>query len=66
MQKPELLLYVKPGCPWCDMAEDYLTEHGYSFRSIDVYKDRAAFDELRRDIGPNLCPHPSSRRRSPP
>ena len=56
MQKPELLLYVKPGCPWCDMAEDYLNENGYSFRRIDVRKDRVAFDELRRVSGQTYAP----------
>ena len=56
MQKPELLLYVKAGCPWCDMAEDYLNEHGYRFRSVDVLKDRAAFEELRRVSGQTYAP----------
>jgi len=42
MDKPELLLYVKVGCPWCDLAEEYLNEHGYKFRRIDVLKDRVA------------------------
>lgn len=56
MQKPELLLYVKSGCPWCDIAEDYLNEHGYRFRSVDVRKDRAAFDELRRVSGQTYAP----------
>jgi glutaredoxin len=42
------LLYVKSGCPWCRMAEDYLTEHGYRYERIDVVRDRAAYNEMRR------------------
>jgi glutaredoxin len=38
------------------MAEDYLNEHGYSFRRVDVRKDRAAFDELRRVSGQTYAP----------
>jgi glutaredoxin 3 len=56
MDKPELLLYVKPGCRWCTMAEDYLSEHGYKFRRIDVWKDRVAFDEMRRISGQTYAP----------
>jgi glutaredoxin 3 len=42
------LLYIKGGCPWCRMAEDYLTEHGYRYERIDVTRDRAAYNEMRR------------------
>ena len=56
MQTPELLLYVKSGCPWCDLAEDYLNEHGYKFRRINVCRDRASTlvvgDEVLPDFGP--------------
>jgi glutaredoxin len=56
MDKPELLLYVKAGCPWCDMAEEYLEEHGYKFRRIDVLRDRVAYDEMRRISGQTYAP----------
>ncbi len=48
MSSTQMLLYVKPGCPWCDMAEHYLHKHGYEYERIDVRRDRAAFDELKR------------------
>jgi len=56
MQKPELVLYVKTGCPWCELAEEYLHEHGYKFRRVDVRKDRVAFEEMRRVSGQFYAP----------
>jgi glutaredoxin 3 len=56
MHRPELLLYVKGGCPWCYMAEDYLNRHGYRYRRVDVCQDRAAFAELRRVSGQTFAP----------
>jgi glutaredoxin 3 len=56
MDKPELILYIKAGCPWCDLAEEYLDEHGYKFRRIDVLKDRVAYDEMRRISGQTYAP----------
>ncbi|MEQ1859410.1 MAG: glutaredoxin family protein [Chthoniobacteraceae bacterium] len=43
-----LKLFVKPGCPWCDMAEEWLRGHGYRYTLIDVISDRAAYDEMFR------------------
>ena len=51
-----MILYVKPGCPWCRVAEQYLDERGYKYQSIDVRRDRAAFDELRRISGQSYAP----------
>ena len=56
MDKPELLLYVKAGCPWCDLAEEYLDAYGYKFRRIDVLRDRVAYDEMRRISGQTYAP----------
>jgi glutaredoxin 3 len=56
MHRPELLLYVKTGCPWCYIAEDYLSRRGYRYRSVDVRGHRAAFDELRRVSGQTMAP----------
>jgi glutaredoxin 3 len=41
-----MTLYVKAGCPWCRVAEEYLNKRGYRYKSIEVRKSRAAFDEL--------------------
>ena len=51
-----LNLYVKPGCPWCIDAVDWLRERGYAFREIDVFADRAAYREMIRLSGQSLAP----------
>lgn len=48
MSSNSLILYVKAGCPWCRMAEDYLDKNGYKYTTIDVRKDPAAFKDLQR------------------
>ena len=47
-ERAHFLLYVKGGCPWCRMAEDYLNEHGYRYERVDVTRDRAAYNDMRR------------------
>jgi glutaredoxin 3 len=56
MITPRPFLYLKPGCPWCDEAEDYLKEHGIAYGKADVNTDRAAFDELKRLSGQTKAP----------
>ena len=48
MSSTQLILYFKPGCPWCDVAQHYLDKHGYKYERIDVRRGRAAFDDLKR------------------
>ncbi len=52
----ELILYVKPGCPWCRRAENYLREHGYTYKSVDVISDRVSFAEMKRLSGQTYAP----------
>jgi glutaredoxin len=56
MTTPSLILYVKIGCPWCDLAERYLKKHGYRYKAIEVRRDRATFEELRRVSGQTYTP----------
>jgi glutaredoxin 3 len=51
-----LKLYIKRGCPWCIMAEEWLQGHGYRYAAIDVLADRAAFDEMIRISGQRRAP----------
>jgi glutaredoxin 3 len=52
----ELILYVKPGCPWCRRAENCLREHGYTYKSVDVISDRLSFAEMKRLSGQTYTP----------
>ncbi len=49
-------LYVKPGCPWCEEAEEYLQEHDIAYDKVDVLSNPAAFDEMKRLSGQTKTP----------
>jgi glutaredoxin 3 len=51
-----MILYVKPGCPWCSVAEDYLDKRGYKYQRVDVRRDPLAMAELRRISGQTFAP----------
>ena len=45
---PEITLYSRKWCSWCDDAKEYLTERGYKFSMIDVGQDREAYAEMKQ------------------
>ena len=49
-------VYIKPGCPWCVDAIDYLKREGYEFEEIDVIANPDQFDEMRRISGQSCAP----------
>jgi glutaredoxin len=49
-------LYIKPYCSWCDKAMRWLDERGIEYETIDVFADKAAFDEMIRISGQTLAP----------
>jgi len=51
-----MILYVKPGCPWCDDAEEWLETRGFAYRRVDVISDRAAYSRMREISGQTLAP----------
>lgn len=51
-----MILYVKAGCPWCRLAERYLDSKGYKYTGVDVRRDPAAFNELKRISGQTFAP----------
>ncbi len=53
---PPFVLYVKPGCPWCDDAIAWLDERGYSYDEVDVYSDQAGYAEMQRLTRQGKCP----------
>jgi glutaredoxin 3 len=44
----ELTLYSRKLCSWCSDAKHYLSGKGYSFREVDVGKDRQAYEEMKQ------------------
>ncbi|HEV3210777.1 MAG TPA: glutaredoxin domain-containing protein [Chthoniobacterales bacterium] len=51
-------LYVKAGCPWCMVAEQYLNNRGYKYESVEIRRNRAAYDELVAVSGQTSAPTP--------
>ena len=51
-----MVVYIKPGCPWCVEAEDYLRQHGYQYERVNVSADREAFAEMRKISGQTCAP----------
>jgi len=45
MTTPLMILYVKTGCLWRHRAEVYLQKREYCYQSINVRKDKVAFDK---------------------
>ncbi|BET65356.1 hypothetical protein ASA1KI_02740 [Opitutales bacterium ASA1] len=50
------ILYVKPGCPWCADAIEFLDRVGVSHREVDVLSDRDAADDMRIASGQEKAP----------
>jgi glutaredoxin 3 len=41
-------LYTTPKCAYCNQAKDFLAEKGIEFETLDVSKDTAALQEMKR------------------
>jgi glutaredoxin 3 len=51
-----MTLYVKTGCPWCHLAEDYLDGHGFKYERVDVRRQPLALNELKATSGQIATP----------
>lgn len=49
-------LFIKPGCPWCDEATDWLDSHGVRYEVLDVINDRKARAEMHELTGQTKAP----------
>lgn len=49
-------VYIKPGCPWCIEAVDWLQKRGYAFEEINVFAEPKAFDQMRKISGQSRAP----------
>ena len=50
------ILYVKAGCPWCEEAASFLSEHGVGHREVNVLEDEAAFIRMKSLSGQSKAP----------
>jgi glutaredoxin len=51
-----MILYIKRGCPWCDMAEAWLSQKRVTYEAVDVLSNGAAFAEMRKISGQSKAP----------
>jgi glutaredoxin len=49
-------LFIKPYCPWCRQAMDWLEARSIPYTALDVISQRAAYDEMVRLTGQTLAP----------
>ena len=49
-------LFIKPYCPWCRQAMDWLDDHSIPYTVLDVISDRQAYEEMFRLSGQTLAP----------
>ena len=49
-------LFIKPGCPWCDEAIEWLDDHGIKYEVLDVIRDREAREEMHELTGQSKAP----------
>ncbi len=49
-------LFIKPGCPWCDEAMDWLDARRIKYQELDVTNDAAARREMHDLTGQTKAP----------
>jgi glutaredoxin 3 len=49
-------LFIKPGCPWCVEAVEWLDRRGVRYQVLDVIRDTAAREEMHRLTGQTKAP----------
>ena len=49
-----LVIYTKPGCPYCQKAREYYTENGVDFIDKDAQNNKAAQKEMLEFSGGDL------------
>ncbi len=56
VQPKRVRLFIKPWCPWCHQAEDWLRSRGIAYERLDVTRNAQAWDEMVRLSGQTLAP----------
>ncbi|WP_309384480.1 glutaredoxin family protein [Cerasicoccus frondis] len=50
------ILYIKPGCPWCNEALSYFQQHGVDLDVRDVTRSRSNMQRMIEISGQSLTP----------
>ena len=50
------ILYIKPGCPWCDEVEDWLRRQGIAYEAVNVSRDREGMRAMIEISGQSKAP----------
>lgn len=50
-KKPRIIVFSTPQCPWCTKVKQYLRQHDFRFRDVDISKDDKAAKDLVRRTG---------------
>ncbi|MDZ4816423.1 MAG: glutaredoxin domain-containing protein [Verrucomicrobiota bacterium] len=53
-EKP--VIYIKPGCPWCHEALEFLDDNGIEYRKVDVTSDPKHMEEMVKLSGQSKAP----------
>jgi glutaredoxin 3 len=56
MQPKSIRLFIKPGCPWCDEALEWLNARGIRYETLDVIRDATARREMHELTGQTKAP----------
>jgi glutaredoxin len=49
-----IVMYVKPGCPYCQQARDHFNDNGLAFTEYDAQNDLARQREMLEHSGGDL------------
>jgi glutaredoxin 3 len=49
-----IVIYTKPGCPYCQQARDHYNEHGIAFTEYDAQNDKVRQREMLTFSGGDL------------
>jgi len=51
-----MILYIKPGCPWCQEVLAYLDEEEFTYQTFDVSADSDALAEMKEIFDTTKAP----------
>lgn len=56
MKPTSVRLFIKPGCPWCDEAIEWLDARGVRYETLDVIRNATARREMHELTGQTRAP----------